>query len=226
MDTVQPRLAHLRPLARGVHLHGRLLVAAGFGIAVLAVLAVLPLGWPPITRALLGWNAATALYLVLMGLRFAHADLASIRQRAAEDDEGALFLLVLTAGSALASLIAVVVELSGSKDAGSARMAHVTLALVTIVLSWLFIHTIFALHYAYEHYDEDGCAGLEFPGEQEPDYWDFMYFSMVIGMTFQVSDVQVPDRGLRRMVLAQGLFSFLFNTVILALTVNIIASVA
>jgi uncharacterized membrane protein len=222
MQAPQPRFAHLTPWARSVRLHARLLTCAAIG---LALSAILPSGWPPVTRLLLGWNAGVILYLLMMARHFARADLDNIRQRAAEDDEGALILLFLTAGAALASLVAVVAELSGTKDAGAARMPHVALALATIVLSWVFIHTIFALHYAYEHYDEDGCAGLEFPGDQDPDYWDFLYFSMVIGMTFQVSDVAVADRQLRRMVLAQGAFSFLYNTVILALSVNIIASV-
>jgi uncharacterized membrane protein len=93
------------------------------------------------------------------------------------------------------------------------------------LLSWAFIHTIFALHYAHEFYDEDIGGGLAFPGgETEPDYWDFVYFSFVIGMTSQVSDVGVTHKEIRRTVAAHGVVSFVFNAALLALTVNIAAS--
>ena len=98
--------------------------------------------------------------------------------------------------------------------------------MVTIVLSWAFIHTIFALHYAHEFYDEDAPrgGGMAFPGgEEEPDYWDFVYFSFVIGMTAQVSDVGITSKQIRRTVTAHGIVSFLFNAALLALTVNLAA---
>src|SRR5204862_1537795 len=106
---------------------------------------------------------------------------------------------------------------------------QVVLAVATILLSWLFMNTIFALHYAHDYYgDADpsneykAIGGLVFPGQRDPDYWDFMYFSFVVGMTFQVSDVQVEDRGLRRIVLFHGLLAFLFNVLVLSLTINIV----
>jgi uncharacterized membrane protein len=98
---------------------------------------------------------------------------------------------------------------------------HVALAVGTVLLSWAFTHTIFALHYAYAFYREGQRAkGLKFPDDDKPDYWDFVYFSFVIGMTFQVSDVQVTNKGIRRLVTAHGVVSFLFNTTVIALTVN------
>jgi uncharacterized membrane protein len=97
---------------------------------------------------------------------------------------------------------------------------------VTIVLSWTFIHTIFTVHYAHEYYahgsDHDG--GLHFPGNEKPAYWDFAYFSFVVGMTSQVSDVGVTSRNIRQVVAAHGLVSFLYNVAFLALTINIAAS--
>jgi uncharacterized membrane protein len=95
---------------------------------------------------------------------------------------------------------------------------------MTIALSWAFIHTIFALHYAHEFYAQTRGGGLAFPGEGEPDYWDFLYFSLVIGMTSQVSDVAVTAKPMRRIVAAHGVVSFVFNTTLLALAVNIAAS--
>ena len=96
-----------------------------------------------------------------------------------------------------------------------------------MVMSWLTAHVVFAIRYAHEWYDCDDeprlRQGLEFPGDTQPDYMDFLYFSLVLGMTFQVSDVQITSRRLRRLALLHGLVSFLYNTVIVALTVNIAA---
>ena len=99
---------------------------------------------------------------------------------------------------------------------------HAALAVTTIALSWTFIHTLFALHYAHDYYGEGNRAnGLIFPGKDKPDYWDFAYFAFVVGMTFQVSDVQVSNRLIRRLVVTHGALSFVFNTAILAVTVNL-----
>src|SRR5262249_18998164 len=100
---------------------------------------------------------------------------------------------------------------------------YLSLAALSIVLSWALIHTIFALHYARAYYSAPGPggAGLVFPGEDRPDYWDFLYFAFVIGMTFQVSDVQITDRGFRRTVLCHGIISFLFVIAILSMAVNL-----
>jgi uncharacterized membrane protein len=97
--------------------------------------------------------------------------------------------------------------------------------MLTIALSWAFTHTIFALHYAHEFYSEnDGPpGGLQFPGSEDPDYWDFVYFSFVIGMTSQVSDVAIRSKPIRRIVAAHGVISFVFNVALLSLTVNIAA---
>jgi uncharacterized membrane protein len=118
-------------------------------------------------------------------------------------------------------------ELGSSLGHGPGRQPRqLILATVTILLSWTFTHTIFALHYAHEFYTEDGGrgGGLVFPGSDAPDYWDFVYFSFVIGMTSQVSDVAVSCQPIRRTVAAHGVLSFVFNAALLALTVNIAAS--
>src|SRR5258708_28182612 len=152
----------------------------------------------------------------------APADIDGMRRHAARQDVGRQALLFLTALAALASLGAILVELGGANKAP----AHLALAAVTILLSWMFTHTIFALHYAYEYYDEEKHrgGGLNFPGDEPPDYWDFLYFSLVIGMTSQVSDVAVTSNRVRRMVAGHGVVSFIFNATLLALTVNIAAS--
>jgi uncharacterized membrane protein len=190
----------------------------------LAVGLVLPYEWRVATRLLVAWDVGVAVYLALAFNAMASADTARIRRRAALLDEDRVAFLVLTATAALASLGAIVAELGDKETAHSP--ANLALAAITIALSWGFTHTMFALHYAHEFYIEhryeDG--GLAFPGKEEPDYWDFVYFSLVIGMTSQVSDVAVTAKGLRRLVAVHGVISFFFNATLLALTVNIAAS--
>lgn len=205
---------------RIVRARPRLFIAAALGTVVGVAL---PAEWRPVMRVLIGWDTCVVIYLALALQAMADCDIARMRRRAAQLDENRIAFLVLPALAALASLGAIVAEL-GAKDAAHAP-AHLALALATIVLSWAFTHTIFALHYAHEFYiearPEDG--GLAFPGKQQPDYWDFLYFSLVIGMTSQVSDVAVTAKSVRRTVAAHGVVSFFFNATLLALMVNIAA---
>jgi uncharacterized membrane protein len=203
----------------------RLFASSVVGIAATMALAALT-GWRPVMRGLVGWDIGVGLYVALALEMMARADVHQIRRRAAGQDEGAIVILFLTVAAALASLLTIVVLL-GTAGTGAAprRSGELILATITIVLSWAFIHTIFALHYAHEFYAESGVRGLAFPGgEGEPDYWDFVYFALVIGMTSQVSDVGITTKEIRRTVAAHGVVSFFFNAALLALTVNIAAS--
>lgn len=155
-----------------------------------------------------------------------------MRRRAELEDEGRYTVLILSVTAAIAILLTIVFELHGIKDLPPDLAGlRVALAAGTILLSWFFMNTIFALYYAHGYYgDADSSSGdykptggLVFPGRPEPDYWDFLYFSFVVGMTFQVSDVQIEDHTLRRGVLAHGVLAFFFNVIIVALTINIIA---
>jgi len=209
---------------RIVRARPRSFASALFGMTVTALL---PAVWRFATRLLVGWDAGVGLYLALVYHLMAVSHVGHIRLRARVEDEGRNAILVLTATAALASLGAIVAELGSSSGAGSARPpAHLILATVTIVMSWAFTHTIFALHYAHDFYQESGGKSgcLAFPGGEEPDYWDFVYFSFVIGMTSQVSDVAIVSRPTRRTAAAHGIISFVFNAALLALTVNIAAS--
>jgi uncharacterized membrane protein len=201
-------------------LHFRLFISIAVGAAI--ALALLGLPWRMATRLLVGWDAAVALYLVLTYRVMANASVARIRERAAIVDEGATALLILTPAAALASLVAVVIELGHAPS-----LTQITLAISTIVLSWAFMHSIFALHYAHEFYGEgrdDSIGGLIFPGKDDPDYWDFLYYSLVVAMTAQVSDVQITSKTIRRLTTLHGAISFFFNATVLALTVNIVSS--
>jgi uncharacterized membrane protein len=200
----------------------RLFLGAVLGILVIVAL---PADWKVATRMLVGWDVGVALYLALAYRMVWRADVAHIRRRAALQDEGQTTILVLTVAAALASLAAIIAEL-GTTTGASRQPIHLILATLTIILSWGFTHTMFALHYAHEYYEENAGrgGGLTFPGEAQPDYWDFVYFSFVIGMTSQVSDVAVTCRPIRRTVTAHGIVSFAFNAALVALTVNIAAS--
>jgi uncharacterized membrane protein len=191
---------------RVVHARPRLFTSGGVALAIM-----------------IGWDIGVTLYLVLAFEMMAHSSIARIRQRAAEEDEGQAAILVVSVAAAMASLAAIFALLSTSAR-NERQAASVVLATVTILLSWTLIHMIFALHYAHEFYDVTR-GGLAFPGnDKEPDYWDFVYFSFVIGMTSQVSDVGITDKQIRRTVAAHGVVSFFFNAALLALTINLAAS--
>jgi uncharacterized membrane protein len=207
----------LPKVVRVIRARPRLFIAALLAV-VLSLL--LPAQWRVSTRVLVGWDAGVAFYLLGALMLMAGADVARIRRRAAILDEGRLAILVVVVGAAVASLGGIVAQLGRERAA-----PHLGLATVTILLSWALVHVIFALHYAHEFYAEKPRGGgLTFPGGEEPDYWDFLYFSLVIGMTSQVSDVAVNGRTIRRTVAAHGVVSFLFNAALIALTVNIAAS--
>ena len=210
-------------LVRIVHARPRLFVCAAVAAAVMTGLAFVA-AWHLPARLLVGWDIGIALYLVLAFHMMTVSTIDEIRRRAAREDEGQAAILVLTVVAALASLAAIFALLSESARKGRPAQS-VILAIVTIVLSWALIHTIFALHYAHEFYDETAGGGLAFPGdEKEPDYWDFVYFSFIIGMTSQVSDVGIVNKQIRRTATAHGVIAFFFNAALLALTINLAAS--
>jgi uncharacterized membrane protein len=176
-----------------------------------------------VTRLLIGWDIFVTFYLVLAYIMMFRCDLAHIRRNAVLQDDGRFLILLVTALGAFASIAAIVFELGATQRSGP----QLALATLTIVLSWATVHTTFGLHYAHDYYRGAKPGGLQFPsGDQHDhaDYWDFVYFSFVIGMTAQVSDVGITDKTIRRTATAHGIISFFFNTALLALMVNIAAS--
>jgi uncharacterized membrane protein len=214
-------------VGRALAAHPRLFIGIACGCALYAVL---PVTLAAQTRAIIAWDAGAALYLALAFVLFVTTPIERIAVDAERQAEGEWTIFGVTVAGIVFSFIALISEFSGMKDLGkNERGLHVALVVATLFVSWLMAQTTFALRYAHEYYEQvsgrsDVKGGLEFPGEKRPDYLDFAYFALVIGMTFQVSDVQVTSRQLRRVVALQGFLSFVFNTVILALTVNIAAS--
>jgi len=217
-----------RPIlpVRLARLHARLLISIAVGLAVTLGLGMTD--WTMATKLLLGWDIGVILYLVLVYQLMVTCGIDEIRRRASEDDEGALALLILTGLSGLAIMGAIIAELGIAKVSGQPRSGYgVAIAMITIVVSWAFVHTIFALHYAHEYYGEGrdhAIVGLTFPGRQSPDYWEFVYFSVVIAMTSQVSDVVITSKIIRRIVIVHGVLAFFFNVAVFALTVNIVSN--
>lgn len=191
-------------------------------IFVALAIVLLLVGLRPDFSLLLAFDIAVVAFLTATAIMFSRSDAQSIRRRARKEDEGYWGFLLSSAAVATVVLVALAGELHTSKHAGSLQIA---LAVCSLILAWLFMNTIFALHYAHEFYGDSGSkhAGLDFPGNVDPDYWDFVYFAFVIGMTFQVSDVQIDSRAIRRVALAQAVIAFFFNVIVIALSVNIVA---
>jgi len=192
---------------------------------LLLTVMLIALGVKPDRGVLLSFDIAAVIFLTATIVMFAHADTRLIRHRARKEDEGYWGFLLSSAAVAIVALLALAAELHTTKQAGGLQIA---LAVGSLILAWVFMNTTFALHYAHEFYGDSGVkhAGLDFPGKSDPDYWDFVYFAFVIGMTSQVSDVQVSARGIRRVVLVQSVLAFFFNVIVIALSVNIVAGQA
>lgn len=201
----------------------RLLSSIAIG---LAVWWLLPVDMRHSTRLLISWDMVVAFYLGLIAWMMHRSDTNDIRCRAAEYDEGRLTILTLTTLSSIASLAAIVAELSTAKLlSGVLKAEHIGLAGATVLLSWTFLQTMYALHYAHEFYTEEGgkiVEGLEFPGGwRTPDYWDFVYYSFVIGTAVATADINITSQVLRRVTTVHCVVAFFFNTTILALCINI-----
>jgi uncharacterized membrane protein len=210
-----------------------------YGAVVIGLLAYLGMTFLPalswVTAAALkpalAWDLTTIAYLVPTLTMIHNSDRLKIRQRAKAIDIKLWENVAIIVLASAFSLWAVGGVLERAKEVqGSDRIIHLGIGVLTVFLSWTTLHIIYAVHYAHLFYDpaerKDAGkirGGLEFPETQEPDYWDFVYFSLVIGMTCQVSDVQVTARHMRHLVTAQGVIAFFYNTVIVALAVNIAA---
>jgi len=200
---------------------------SGFLAGVATAALPLPLVWQ--FRGLLGWSIGVAVYLALAWWLCERFDAKQTRERAQAQDEPNVVLLLLMLLATLACVAAIVVMMQQGKDlSGTERTLHIALSVIALAASWLFIQTMFAFHYAHRYYHEekqkepDG-PGLQFPGGLDPDYFDFLYYSHVVGMTSQVSDVQVTSREMRRLTLVHSVLSFGFNMLVLALSINVVA---
>jgi len=187
----------------------------------------------PSTQSILTWDVFALSVLSLAWLTIMTTPLEKLRSRAQMQDVSRTVIFIFVVFAACAGLFAVGFLFFANKGVQRPHfILHLLMSLAAVVSSWMLVHTVFGLRYAHTFYgDPDGpggpeqhAGGLEFPECRSPNYMDFAYFSFVIGMTFQVSDVQITSREIRQLVLLHGMLSFGFNTVILALTINTVSS--
>lgn len=214
---------------------GRLLVALAMGLGCYLLLGQSAIAeWmasAPL-RAALSWDVVVTVYLLLAIAMMWRPDLAQIRARAKVIDIKLPEIVAIVGLAAVISVFSVAKVLAQARDLLMPdRAAHVAVAALTVFLSWVSMHVIYAVHYAHIFYDpadrseaDKVRGGLEFPGQTEPDYWDFVYFSFVIGMTCQVSDVQITARDMRHLATAQGIIAFFYNAMVVALAVSVSAN--
>ena len=218
-----------RSIWRSIVMRPRIYVGALVG---LGVLLLLPRSVSPDVRGATAWCAGGATYLILAHRVMHRCQSDRIRSRAALHDDSGMVILALILLAIFASVAAILGLATEAKAAaGGGKLLYVALAAATIVVAWTVMQVAFTLHYAHEHYAphhqaRDGRSGLTFPGELNPDYWDFLYFATSIGATSQTSDVSIGTKGLRRLVTLHAAVAFFFNTMILAMTINLAASMA
>nr|WP_064712228.1 DUF1345 domain-containing protein [Rhizobium bangladeshense] len=204
--------------------HASFIIAALVGLAVFLAVTSREVS---ARNVLFGWNASAGVFIALSWRKMLRATVESIRKRAEDLDFSDTVLLALSIGAALASIAGIGLELHSIKEATpDVALVRAGGAVLTILISWVFLHTLFTIHYAHYFYggaDDEG--GLKFPdGIDEPRYWDFLYFSFTIGVAAQTADVAVSSTSMRKLTLLHAVLSFLFNTTILALAINVGAS--
>jgi uncharacterized membrane protein len=212
---------------RQIYARPRLFIATAVAVTV-GSLSPLGIAAHGVTRMLIAWNTGAVLYVVLAATMMSRSSSQKMRYRAQLQDDGRIAVLVLACLAAIASLAAMAGELTISKELhGVPKGAHIALAVCTVLSSWAFIQVMFALHYAHDYYAaacQGRPVGLRFPDDEHPDYGDFFYFSAIIGTSGQTADVAFVSKPMRRIGSLHCILAYLFNTTVLALVINIAAS--
>ncbi|MBD0088890.1 DUF1345 domain-containing protein [Acinetobacter baumannii] len=213
-------------LGRSVQNRPHFFIALIFGVVVASLLAWLT-SWKWSTILLASWNGSISLYLLHVWKLMRSADHSQMQQQAKKQDESKWVIMLIVLLAITMSPVAILVQLSQLPSGHYEKLGHVALALLTIISAWLFMHTVFALHYAHDFYmalsrnEENG--GLDFPGTEHPTYPDFLYFSYIIGTSAQTADVSITNKHMRLLNLFHAVLSFGFNTTILAICINVAA---
>ena len=213
-----------RAVINGFKLRARLLASI---LISLVAWAIIPADLSSSIRAAVTWDVGGLSYLALTFALMTSCDIDCIRAKAGMEDEArfvffaVILLAIVSSFHAVFSLIGDAKTLTGAEKAW-----HIGLAAATVMISWLIMQVIFTLHYAHDYYDASGSdggdtGGLNFPGDEDPDYWDFFYFTTSIGAASQTSDVSITSKGVRRMVAFQAVLAFVFNTAVVALAINL-----
>jgi uncharacterized membrane protein len=222
-----PRWYRPRSIAHSIAIRPRVYIAVLVG-CIAAVL--IPPSFSGSLRISIAADAGALVYLALGFRMMMTCNSEAMRKRAARQDDGRIVILALVLVAIALSFWTIVGVLSDAKQInGSGKALHIALAAATILLSWLVTQVVFTFHYAHEFYrpddsEEQRAGGLEFPHDKNPDYWDFFYFATSIGAASQTSDIAIRTKALRRLVTLHAIISFFFNTAVLALAINIGAS--
>jgi uncharacterized membrane protein len=218
-----------RSIWRSVLIRPRVYGGALVGIAILLLL---PHSLSLAVQGAIAWCAGGGTYLILAYRAMRRCESDRIQSRAARQDDGAIVILAVILLAIFASFASIFGLVTEAKEASrEAKLVYVGLAGATIVVAWTVMQMAFTLHYAHEHYAphnlaRDGAGSLDFPNDRHPDYWDFLYFATSIGATSQTSDVSIRSKGMRRLVTLHAIVAFFFNTMVLAMTINLAASMA
>ncbi|MDP4261980.1 MAG: DUF1345 domain-containing protein [Bacteroidota bacterium] len=210
-----------------MRLRHRILIS--LGLALLAFLVIFRGGSSWLVKAMIIWNAFAFSFILTSWMVFFTRSAIQMRQRAREEDGSRIVVFAIILVSCFACMFAVLMLILSKYVGDSPKIIYVPVAVLSMLFSWVVVHTTFCFHYTHLYYSDDPAephthaGGLEFPREKKPDFLDFAYFSFVIGMTFQVSDVEITSRRIRRLALVHGLLSFGLNTFVVALVVNLIA---
>jgi len=204
-------------------------IMISLGLALIAFLTVGNSGLNTLFKTVLGWDVFALTYVILCWIVYFSRSASQIRLYAQKEDGSRIFVSIIIIIASFASMLTVLLLILSQETTETSKLIYVPLAVSGMLLSWFMVHTVFGFHYAHMYYGDDDehpekhAEGLSFPKEKAPDYLDFAYFAFVIGMTFQVSDVEITSRRIRRQALAHGLLSFGLNTFVVALTINLIA---
>jgi uncharacterized membrane protein len=214
-----------KSIARSVAIRPRLYFSA---LAGMAALVLLPGGWPDGIREAVAWDLSAGIYLILAFQVMLTCKGEALRARAARQDDSRVVILVIILLAITASFVAIAGLLAVTKEVPH-KALNLGLSAATIALSWTVTQVVFTLHYAHEYYRPTGgsqalAEGLDFRGDRNPDYWDFFYFATSFGAASQTSDVMILTKPLRRLATLHAIISFFFNTAVLALTINLAAS--
>lgn len=215
------------PLFDRIHSIPKLLICIGIGILVFLAFKRKEMGM--LSNVMIGWDTFSLCMIVMSWITFSITNSNQIRQQAKVQDASRSIIFAIILISTFASFLAVLLLIISKKNAGEAETVQLLIAVAGMLFSWFLIHTTFTLRYAHIFYGDHAttpnthAGGLLFPGNENPEYFDFAYFAFVLGMTFQVSDVQITSKRFRKLALLHGLLSFGFNTIMIALTINLIA---
>jgi uncharacterized membrane protein len=211
-----------------LHIIHRLLIALALTTVVYFILV--SSGIPRILVSMLSFDVFMFASLVMSWITFFITPYTELRNQSKEQDGSRVVIFILLLFCASASMYSVGLLLLGNAGSNEAKNLQLIAAVAGMFLSWILVHTVFTFRYAHMYYANDkiksntDAEGLEFPGDEKPDFLDFAYFSFVLGMTFQVSDVEISQKLIRRLALLHGFISFVYNTSIIGLTINILAS--